>query len=729
MNRLLIVSNRLPVTAERKAGELSFRASVGGLATGIGAYHAANESVWVGWPDVPDKRLDAAAKKRITKRLRDEHGCHPVFLTPGELTGYYHGFSNRTLWPLFHHFSRYAEFDASFWRSYERANRRFRDAVLEVYEPGDVIWVQDYQLLLLPGLLREKLPDATIGFFLHIPFPSHELFRLLPWRRELLEGMLGADLIGFHTFDYARHFFSAVRSLIGEEDRNGALQYGGRLVQVDAFPMGIDFERYSKGAEHPSARRMCARVRGGNEDRKVVLSVDRLDYTKGIPERLRAFDAFLEKHAEWRGRVTLVCVAVPSRTRVDRYRELKAELDGLVGHINGRWGSVEWSPVQYMYRGLPFHQLVGLYACSDVALVTPLRDGMNLIAKEYIAARNDETGVLVLSEMAGAARELSEAVLVNPYDLDATVEAIAQSLDMPVAEQRARNRSMRRRVERYDIGRWVGDFLGQLERAKLKQTAYDEFALNVEARGRLLTAAKKARGRLLLLDYDGTLVGFSPRPDQASPDAKLLALLKALVQAKDTRVVVVSGRPRHTLEQWLSETGVEMIAEHGAWLRESSGWTTLTPLDDAWKERIRPVLEDAADRTPGSFVEEKDHSLVWHYRSAHPGLIGLRVRDVHETLAAATEGTELSVLEGDKVLEVRSSLVDKGRAAHRWMARSEYDFVLAMGDDRTDEDVFDAAPKDAWTIKVGTGSSHAKFSLPDPQQARRLLGDILEVTG
>lgn len=726
MNRLLIVSNRLPVTAERRGDGIGFKPSVGGVATGIGTYHASHESVWVGWAEVPLKRLDAASRERITHELATEHGCRPVFLTPAELAGFYHGFSNRTLWPLFHHFARYAEIDAGFWRTYERVNRKYRDAVLDAYRPGDAIWVHDYQLLLLPALLREELPDAAIGFFLHIPFPSYELFRLLPWRRQLLEGMIGADLLGFHTYDYARHFLTSCRSLLGLEDRGGTIEHGGRIVRTDAFPMGIDFARYDEGARSEGAERESRRVLGRGRG-KVVLSVDRLDYTKGIPERLRAFDEFLDTHPEWRGRVTLVCVAVPSRTRVERYRRLKREVDGLVGHINGRWATMDWTPVRYLYRALPFETLVGLYAAADVALVTPLRDGMNLIAKEYVAAVAPDKGVLVLSEMAGAARELGDAIIVNPYDSEEVVSAIARALEMAPEEKAERNAAMRERLRRYDVARWVGDFLGELERVKLRQAAYDQHTLTPDAHDRLVDAFRTARQRLLLLDYDGTLVPFAPTPEAAAPDARLLELLGRLTGVERSDVVVISGRPRATLEEWLAPVGVGLVAEHGAWIRESGEWATLAPLDAAWKERLRPVLEAVADRTPGSFVEEKDHSLVWHYRNVHPELAKLRARDLVESLGPLTEGAGLSVLEGDKVLEIRSSLVDKGRAAHRWMGRASYDFVLALGDDRTDEDLFDAAPPDAWTVKVGWGPSHAKFSLAGPEQARRLLADLLEV--
>jgi trehalose 6-phosphate synthase/phosphatase len=728
MQRLIIVSNRLPVTVEKRKGKIAFRQSVGGVASGLASITRPREAVWVGWAEVPSARVSTAEKADIADRLWNEYGSKPLFLGQRDVAGFYQGFSNRTLWPLFHHFARYAEFDTEYWRAYERVNRAYRDAVLEVVEPGDSIWVHDYQLLLLPSLLRESLPDAPIGFFLHIPFPSYEVFRMLPWRREILSGMLGADLVGFHTFDYARHFLSSARSLLGLEDRDGQIQVDERLVLVDAFPMGIDAQRFQDQAAGTKSRRRQDLIRKAGPEQRIVLSVDRLDYTKGIPERLHAFNAFLESHPEWRGRVRLVCVAVPSRTRVEAYLRLKHEVDRLVGEINGHWGTVDWSPVTYLYRALPTRQLVDLYAASDVALVTPLRDGMNLVAKEYVACQVEGRGVLVLSEMAGAARELSEALLVNPYDRDAVVDALEAALTMPEDERQRRNEAMRRRLKRYNVGAWAEDFLDALGRIKLMQVAYDAHVLTPQQRARLLESARAASERVVVLDYDGTLVPFSRRPGAAVPDPDLLTLLGQIASSPSTTLVLVSGRDRTTMESWLGGVGAVLVAEHGAWVHEpGSEWVTGAPVTAAWKDAVRPVLERVVDRTPGSFIEEKDFSLAWHYRLAQADQAGLRVRELAEALSALTESLGLSVMEGNRVLEVKLSSINKGLAAHRWMAMPNAEFVLAAGDDRTDEDLFEAAPDHVWTIKVGRGPSRARSSLHSWREMRSLLKEIAEV--
>ncbi len=727
MPRLIIVSNRLPVAVEKRAGTVSVKRSVGGVATGLGSFHAKHDSLWIGWADLPEARISAEERQRIRSELALEHRCVPVFLSAADVRGFYAGFSNGTAWPLFHHFSRYAKFDSQEWSAYERVNREYCDAVLEVTRPGDVIWIQDYQLMLLPKLLRERLPDAAIGFFLHIPFPSFEVFRILPWRREVLEGLLGSDLIGFHTYDYVRGFLGSTRRILGLEDQQGRLIVDERLVSVDAFPMGIDYDVYAKGAASPKTAKRAALIAGDDDGRKVILSVDRLDYTKGVPERLAAYDAFLERYPEWRHAVSLICVVVPSRTKVEEYRKLKAEVERLVGSINGRHGSIAWTPIRYLYRALSFGALSALYAASDVGLVTPLRDGMNLVAKEYVASRDDAGGVLVLSEMAGAAQELGEAVLVNPYDRDGMVEALHQSLTMPLDEQRRRMASMQQRVSRYTVTRWANEFLESLERVKLLQVGYDEHLLHAPSRDRLVAAYRSAKNRLLMLDYDGTLVPFAARPRHAQPTPKIHDLLQRLAADDRNEVVVISGRERTSLEDWLGDLPIDMVAEHGVWLRGRAGqWVTSEPMTDEWKPRVAAILDLFVDRTPRSFVEVKDFSLAWHYRAIHPELAATRVAELKEALIGVTEDLGLSVMEGNKVLEIKSARVNKGTAAHRWMCRDDRDFVFAIGDDRTDEDMFEMAPENAWTIKVGMGATYARFSVRGVADVHDLLARMVE---
>ncbi|MDD2473497.1 MULTISPECIES: bifunctional alpha,alpha-trehalose-phosphate synthase (UDP-forming)/trehalose-phosphatase [unclassified Methanoculleus] len=726
MNRLLIVSNRLPVGVSKKNGDLHLQRSVGGLATGVGSFYKSYESLWIGWPGINPQRKQEEEKEQIVDALNREQ-CHPVFLTPYDIKHYYDGFCNNTLWPLLHYFNHFVDYNPKTWHVYQRVNEKFCDAVMEVVQPGDIIWVHDYHLMLLPQMLRERLPDAEIGYFHHIPFPSYEVFRNLPWRKEILSGLLGADLIGFHTYGYVRHFLSSVRRLLGYEHTFGEVRTGTRVVRTDLFPMGIDYHRFADAAGSTPVQKEIARIRQKYGKRKIILSFDRLDYTKGIPLRLEAFDALLAKKPEYQGKVSLVLVAVPSRTSVNSYRALKKRIDELVGRINGKYGTTDWVPVRYFYNFLPFETLVAFYSAADVALVTPLRDGMNLMAKEYVATRTDGTGVLILSEMAGAAEELGESIIVNPNDRDAVLEAIETALAMPEKEQIERNRTMQKRLMRYDIEHWVSDFLTRLGDARAVQVERSEQVVTPAIRDELVADYASGKNRLLLLDYDGTLVPFAAKPQKAVPGEATLAVLASLARIPGNEVVVISGRDRYTLDAWFGEMDIGIIAEHGVWIKERSGeWRMPEALSDEWKGEITPLLELYTDRTPGAFIEEKDYSLVWHYRRTEPILGAQRAKDLKDDLLHLTSNLDVGVMEGSKVIEIKNNVVNKGRAALTWVSRRAWDFVLAVGDDRTDEDLFAVMPPGAYSIKVGLAPSRARFNLVAQRDVVPLLRRCIE---
>ncbi len=723
MPRLLIVSNRLPITIQERKGELHIEPSVGGLATGLRSWYKSNPSVWIGWAGIGRKKIKR--EKDIMARLLSEN-CHPVPLSEHDVEAYYHGFCNRTIWPLFHYFPIYAEYSEDFWRAYERVNVAFANVVAGIAKPNDIIWIHDYQLMLLPKLLRERLPKATIGFFLHIPFPSFEIFRLLPWRKQILEGLLGADLVGFHTYDYTGHFLDSVHHLLGYEAAMGQITMADRVVRTDTFPMGINYEQYSSASQDMKVQAERKRVRKKLGDCQVILSVDRLDYTKGIPERLEAFSVFLDRNPKFKRKVILVLVVVPSRTRVEHYMQLKKQLDGLVGEINGKHGTIGWIPVWYLYRSLPFYSLAALYSLADVALVTPLRDGMNLIAKEYTTTKTDGRGVLILSETAGAAQELGEAIIINANNQEEITQALSKALEMPEQEQIERNRIMQTRLRRYDVVQWANEFMDKLLYAKKLQRETAEKALTYEMQRKLASDFQESDKALLLLDYDGTLVPFSPRPADAMPETNLLRLLERFAKNPRNEVVLISGRDKDTLESWFGGLNVGLVAEHGVWIKEKGGeWETIETLTSEWKEEVHPILESWVDRTPGSFIEEKEFSLVWHYRRADPELGELRARELINNLTNITANLNLHVLEGNKVVEVKNTDINKGRAALRWISREEWDFILALGDDWTDEDTFKVVPSTAWSIKVGFGASIARFSLSSPSTATSLLRKIV----
>jgi len=723
MQRLLIVSNRLPLTIQEKKGDLHIEPSVGGLATGLRSWYKSSPSIWIGWAGIGRKKI--RKEKDIMEKLLSEN-CHPVPLSQPDVEAYYQGICNRTIWPLFHYFPLYAEYSEDFWQAYERVNAAFANVVAGIAKPNDIIWVHDYHLMLLPKLLRERLPKATIGFFLHIPFPSFEIFRLLPWRNQILEGLLGADLVGFHTYDYTGHFLDSVHRLLGYEVTMGQITAADRVVKADAFSMGINYEQFSSVAQDLQAQAERKRFRRKLGDCQVILSVDRLDYTKGIPQRLEAFSMFLDRNPKFLRKVILVLLVVPSRTRVEHYIQLKKQLDGLVGEINGKYGTIGWMPVWYLYRSLPFHPLAALYSLADVALVTPLRDGMNLVAKEYTATKADGKGVLILSETAGAAQELGEAIIINANNQEEIAQALAKALEMPEQEQIERNRTMQKRLRRYDVVQWANEFMDKLLYTKKLQQEMDEKTLSYEMQRKLASDFQESDKALLLLDYDGTLVPFSPKPVDAMPGDNLLRLLEKFTMNPGNEVVLISGRDKDTLESWFGGLDVGLVAEHGVWIKEKGGeWETIETLTNEWKEEVHPILDSWVNRTPGSFIEEKEFSLVWHYRKANPRLGELRARELINNLSNITANLNLQVLEGSKVVELKNTDINKGRAASKWILKDKWDFILALGDDWTDEDTFKALPSTAWSIKVRFGASAARFSLSSPSEATSLLRKMI----
>ncbi len=710
MSRLLVVSNRLPVTVAASQGKAVVTPSMGGLATGLRGPFERSQGLWIGWPgDL--SRLSAEEHAGALEQLKGLRTV-PVELSAEEVKSFYEDFSNGVLWPLFHYLLDRIPLGSGGWDAYLQVNARFADVVAEHYREGDTIWVQDYQLLMLPALLRERLPRARIGLFLHIPFPASEVFRMLPWRAELLRGMLGADLVGFHTPSYARNFASAVLRILGHEPTFDEVSVKDRRLRFRAFPMGIDAEAFTRPAE-PLPDEM-----GLRPGEVLLLGIDRLDYTKGIRRRLMAVERVLERRPDLRGKLRMVQIAVPSRENVGAYGDFKARVEQTVGAINGRLSTLAGPVVHYLYRGLPQSQLLALYRAAAVMLVTPLRDGMNLVAKEFAAARTDGDGVLVLSEFAGAAEEMPEALQVNPFDIDGMADAIEQALAMPEAERRSRMERLSARVTHYDVHRWADDFLAALGEEELTRPGPAP-TLAIET---VLAARAMHQRVVLMLDYDGTLVRLAARPDLATPDEQLFALLRELSQRPDVVVHVVSGRPRAELELWFGELQVELHAEHGLYSRVHGDWVARGAMPDELRARVTEILERVVAHTPGSLLERKSAGLAWHYRQAEPEHGASQARELRLHLREVLIGTPLEVLAGDKVVEVRLRGMHKGIVARSLLTHG--DLAVAIGDDRTDEDLFAALPEDAITVCVGRRDSVARYFLPDVDAVRGLLGSL-----
>ena len=722
MGKTIIISNRLPIKIERSKNSLKYKTSEGGLATGLNSFFRQGDNLWIGWPGLA---VEKAKESEVYSKLTEQH-MKPVFLSNEEIEDFYEGFSNETLWPNFHYFNQHTVYKEKYWLAYQRVNQKFAKIVAEELEDDDTLWINDYQLLLLPQIIRIIKPNSTIGFFLHIPFPSYESFRRLPWRRELLNGMLGSDFLGFHTYDDMRHFLSSVNRLAGLGNSNGTIKVKNRLIKADALPMGIDYEKYATSAQDPNTLAREARYRKSIGDVRLILSIDRLDYSIGIPQRLRAFELFLIKYPDFKEKVSLFMVVVPSRDSVSKYKQLKEEIDLLVGRINGRFSKLNWTPIHYFYRSFPLPALSAFYRISDVALVSPMRDGMNLVCKEYVASRLDRKGVLILSEMAGASKELSDAIIVNPHDIHQLVDAIYKALTLPVKLQIESMTSMQKSLKRYNIHAWVKLFMDELANVKIEQSHLKTKLLDNQLSEEITYTYKKSDERLIFLDYDGTLVGFNENPNDSRPDQELKEILTLLTKDKKNHIVIISGRDRQSLEKWMKPFSLDIVAEHGVWIkRMHKPFKTFAKINSSWKKEIMSLLEKYVNRTPGSFVEEKDYSLVWHYRKVETGLGEVRTRELTSHLKYMTANENLQVLEGDMIVEIKNSEINKGKAVQKLMKKyPKADFLLAFGDDFTDEDTFKVLPKESFTIKVGTSASEAKFSVNSYRDVRKLLRKI-----
>lgn len=720
MSRVLMVSNRLPTTVVSTDDGFEVTASTGGVATGLGKIHRERGALWIGTAGVTTDQLDPADWERMTARLaQDDLVVVPI--SDIETERYYEGFANGFVWPLLHSQTGRPPLESDDWAEYQRINQRFADAIVEHYRDGDQIWIHDFHLLLVPSLVRERLPAAAIGFFLHVPFPTADIFRTLPGRRELLRGLLGADLIGFHTASYLRFFSVAVAELLGERTEIDGVIVGGRLVRLGVFPIGIDPDEFARLAGEPVVRELVAEIRGNGQS-KLMVGVDRLDYTKGVPRRLLAFERLLERHPELHERVRLLNLSVPTRETVPAYQEFRRSVDRLVGRINGRFSTPRWTPIHYMFRAVDRPSVVALYAAADVMLVTPIRDGMNLVAKEFVASRVDGDGVLLLSEFAGAAADLSEAVIVNPFEVDQMSENMADALAMPEAERRTRMAALRARVSEYDGDWWAQTFLDALRAAAAAAgTGPRQGPAALEA---ALIGLRAAPHRILLLDYDGTLTPIVADPDEAVPDQSLRDLLSALAADPRNEVHIVSGRSGDFLERWLGDMDLHLHAEHGAASRApGAAWRRLEVNVD-WMDRVARVLDSFTRVTPGAFTETKTYGLCWHWRKAHAGA-ARTATELALHLSQVLQHTGADVLVGNRVVEVRAQGINKGGVARLLALKVPDDAAwLAAGDDTTDEDLFRVLPERAISIRVGGGPTAARFGVAAPAALRQILAGL-----
>lgn len=720
-NRLVIISYRLPFSFKNENGTMTMKPSAGGLVTAMKSLDLSDspqKPVWVGCADFPRRTWE-----KYKHLVNDDFEYVPVFLDKKVNADFYNGFANSVLWPLFHYFTTYVEYEERYFTAYKKANEAVAATLGELIQPDDVVWVHDYHFMGLPRLLREQHPEATIGFFLHIPFPSYELVRIVPdvCREYLLTGMLGADLVGFHTTDYNIHFLQSVQLALGVQQKVWKLTYQQRTVQTGVFPVGINYALFNDAFDREDVVAERQNLKSAYEGKQIIFSVDRLDYTKGVMQRLDALEWFLAHYPEYTDKIVFILVVVPSRDEISKYGERKQLIEQAVGRINGKYGSLTWRPIVYQYGSVTNAELNALYTACDVALITPIRDGMNLVAKEFVASRRDRQGVLVLSDMTGAATELTEALLINPLDEAEIGEKMKIALEMSAEEQRERMTTMQTRLADYDVKRWANEFLKALLTMQEAVRKNPVRSLKDSVLAELQQTYRQAQARLILLDYDGTLVNFVPRPEMAAPSAETVRVVAQLAAQPGNKVVLISGRDSQTLDGWFGHLPVDMVAEHGAYLKQKGIWRSGVLDDGSWKDLVRPFLQEFVSRCPGAFVEEKSHSLAWHYRNTREETGFLRSRELIFTMDNLLP-EKLRVLDGNKVVEIKSIETDKGKVARQLTLAQPYDFVLALGDDRTDEDMFCALTlKNQHTVKVGRGSTAAKYRVNGVAEVLELL--------
>jgi trehalose 6-phosphate synthase/phosphatase len=736
MGKTIIVSNRLPIQISKVENNYKYTSSSGGLATGMNSIRKKEDFLWIGWPGISLDEIDKKSWRSVQKYL-DENNYYPVNLQKKEIDEFYYGLSNKALWPLFHYFIEYSVFNINQWESYVEVNKKFSDAVIKNVEDGDIVWVHDYQLLLCPKMIRDIKPNVTIGFFLHIPFPSFEIFRIFPWREELLQGILGADQIGFHTYDYERHFLSSVKRILKYDVKFNRVEMGTREVVVDTFSMGIDYQKFNSAAKKRLVEKKSKKSelkkqldyhKKTSSGGKLILSIDRLDYTKGVVNRIKAFEIFLRKYPQYLEKVRLVMLTVPSRAAVSDYKKLKRETDEIVGRVNGEFATVNWTPIWYYYRNMDFEDLVDLYTTSDIAMITPVRDGMNLVAKEFISTRVEKDGILILSEMAGASKELFQAILVNPFDLNNMAEALYQAVNMSKVEQVERNRKMRKRLKRYNVEHWAKEFMKGLNlqsknKIKSSATIIDSTMLN-KIKSNFMSSSRK----LVMLDYDGTLIDFNDKPKLAIPSQRLNILIDNICKQKNTDVYIISGRDQKFLSKHFDNFNINLIAEHGYFKKHANeNWLEPNFIENQdWMADILPIFEAFTDRTPGTFIEKKKTSLVWHYRKTDPELASERVVEF-KTVLNSLASDELQILDIVKGIEVSRGTINKGKSVIDILSDTKYDFILCAGDDITDETMFESLSKETFSIKIGRKKTKANYFVDSPDELISVLERLIKI--
>jgi trehalose 6-phosphate synthase/phosphatase len=770
---LIIVLYRLPIIAEKRDDGWHFDWDDDALyltSTGLrrGLEDLSIQPLWIG---ILPTEIDVPLKERdeISAKLYHDFRCVPVFLPRSTIVKFYQGFCKGTLWPAFHMITNVMgpegttpRFDEDSWHAYQRVNRSFSKVVIEHYD-RHLIWVHDYHLMLLPYYLRIKLSGVKIGFFLHIPWPSSEIFRMLPVRNEILKGLLSSTLLGFHLFDYARHFLSACVRLLNleHEARRGSLgiDYEGRHVMIRVSHIGVDSSRFTERLGMSHLREKAAELESKYPNITLLGAIDDLDIVKGIALKLIAFENYLASSSEnIRPKVALIQVAIPKTARVDH--AVRDEIRGLVAHINNKYGTHDHQPVHYIEDQISFDERMAVYAVCDALLLTPIRDGLNLIPYEYIVSTPQGKGQLILSEFTGCSRALSSAVRVNPWNVNElrdVIDNVVQKCETGAAEIRLKHEADRKYVTMHSSATWADSFLGDLKEASevvrevvrlglgvgvgFRRLEFDDFSM-LNAR-EVVKAYRESKNKLFLFDYDGTLTTIGARMAHtwAKPTEDVMRSLTTLSKEENCTVVIVSGRSKDT-EGFKVDPSIGIAAEHGFYYKKpnSSVWEELEPdADLSWIDIASRIMQLYTERTDGSYIEEKTAGIVWHYLAADPEFGGWQAKEMHDHLESILATFNVQVVNGHGWLQVRLASVNKGNMVNYVLsnmpADGQPDFVFCCGDDRTDEDMFNRlkqheATKHShlFTTTVGVKPSNARYYLRSSMEVGQLIEQIIEVT-
>ncbi|KAL1921421.1 uncharacterized protein VTP21DRAFT_11137 [Calcarisporiella thermophila] len=705
------------------------------------------ESIHVGWvghcSDEKGELIESCMlyphyKKSLQEQLWREGKIVPVFLEDKISAGHYEGYCKSVLWPLLHYLvwdtAMEAQDQSRHWDDYVAVNRQFAEAIKRIYKPGDIIWVHDYHLLLLPHMLREMFPSAHIGLFHHAPFCSSEIFRCLPKRTEILKGMLGASQVGFQTYSYSRHFISSCTRVLGYESTPTGVDAKGHLVTVQTFPIGIDAERVDAWRKAPGVAPKIKAIREMYAGKKIIVARDKLDVVKGVKQKLAAFEKFLEDFPEWRGKVVLIQVTSPG---VRESAKLEHKISEIVSDINGTYGSLEFTPVHHYHQHIDRDEYYALLTVADVALITSIRDGMNTTSLEYVICQREGHGPLILSEFTGTAGSLAAAIHVNPWDYSMVANAIHEALTMSPEEKVVKHAQLYNHVTAHTAKYWATNLIMQLlANASTPDQSCPTPLLDEEV---LVEKYKSSKHRLLMFDYDGTLTPIRKQPHEATPSEEMLKYLQMLCDDPQNVVWVISGRDQQTLAEWLGGIrNLGLSAEHGCFMRQpgSEKWVNLTEqLDMSWQAEVNAIFNYYMERTQGSFIEHKVCSITWHYRMADPAYGEFQAKECQNHLKhAIVSKLPVDILVGKKNLEVRPSSINKGGVVQRLLAAhaGEGELVLCAGDDRTDEDMFRAirqagsVARERFCITIGTANKKtmANWHLTSSKDLVRLIGRL-----